>query len=645
MILSNILVSFRYLLTRSGLSTVRETCQVFETWQVLWWHLESNMELDCKCDRKMRTDEQINRCIDALFARIHELETEVAALKGSPVRESVAPSLPKNVQLESAPAERAVNIPLESSGGRSIENAIGTRWIGRIGVLAILFGVAFFLKYSFDNKLIGETGRVMLGIFWGAAFISAGEYLQKKRDMSLYGQMLSGGGLGTLYLSIYGAFALYHLIPAPLAMGALVVTTTTGMLLSIRYNSYSLAALALLGGFLTPIMLSTGKNQPLALFSYILLLDAGVFLLLSFRNWPTLAAASLAGTALLYTGWHFDYFTAGERTTPFAIIAIFYLFYTSYSLLTRIYSEREETRSDQSVIFGASSFFLLAFIAQQTPHTWTLRFGVIIMAAAVLLFAEILRRLKPKAQLSIASFSGVSVIITVIAPFVSLDHKWTEPALAAEMAVFFGMGLYLSRPWLRKSSCIIGILVLLSFADEITLHLEPFQRFTPIFNSRFFISAVSIAAFYAIAKMASQKRDYLDRNEIHIPAISFIIAQLLSLTLLSSEVHDFFRFRAPALDLDWTARHYGYQLSLSILWALYASILTGFGIALRVKGARILGILLLGITILKVFFIDLGSLQTLYRIISFIVLGLLLLAVSYSYNRFRNLIFGDERDA
>jgi uncharacterized membrane protein len=186
---------------------------------------------------------------------------------------------------------------------RSIENAIGTRWIGRIGVLAILFGIAFFLKYSFDNKLIGEAGRIMLGIFWGAAFIGAGEYLQKKRNLSLYGQMLTGGGLGILYLSMYAAFALYHLIPAALAMAALVAITTTGMMLAVRYSSYPLAAIALLGGLLTPLMLSTGRNQPLTLFSYILLLDAGVILLLRFRSWPGLVAASLAGSALLYAGW------------------------------------------------------------------------------------------------------------------------------------------------------------------------------------------------------------------------------------------------------------------------------------------------------------------------------------------------------
>ncbi|MCX5905530.1 MAG: DUF2339 domain-containing protein, partial [Proteobacteria bacterium] len=93
----------------------------------------------------------------------------------------------------------------------------------------------------------------------------------------------------------------------------------------------------------------------------------------------------------------------------------------------------------------------------------------------------------------------------------------------------------------------------------------------------------------------------------------------------------------------WGASLYGYQLSLSVLWALYASLLTGAGIIKRLRGARILGILLLGATVLKVFFVDLSELETFYRIISFIVLGLLLLAVSYGYNRFKNIIFGEDQ--
>jgi uncharacterized membrane protein len=125
--------------------------------------------------------------------------------------------------------------------------------------------------------------------------------------------------------------------------------------------------------------------------------------------------------------------------------------------------------------------------------------------------------------------------------------------------------------------------------------------------------------------------------------IIFIITQALGLELLSVEVRDFFRFRSPGQVLDWGSSNYGYQLSLSVLWALYASILTGVGIFKRLRGARVMGILLLGATVLKVFLLDLSSLRTFYRIISFIVLGLLLLTVSYSYNRFKNFIFGEDQ--
>ena len=157
----------------------------------------------------MRTDEQRDHCIDVLLTRVMTLETEVARLKGEPLTEENL-TAQQNTELSTSPSfpfskierKTLLNKPADSS----LENAIGTRWIGRIGVLAILFGIAFFLKYSFDNKLIGETGRVMLGIFWGAAFIGAGEYLQKKKNMGLYGQMLSGGGLAVLYLALYAGF-------------------------------------------------------------------------------------------------------------------------------------------------------------------------------------------------------------------------------------------------------------------------------------------------------------------------------------------------------------------------------------------------------------------------------------------------------
>lgn len=595
----------------------------------------------------MRTDEQRDHCIDVLLTRVKTLETEVARLKGESLSEENFIEQ-QNTELNASQTfpfskperKKHFNNPTDSS----LENAIGTRWIGRIGVLAILFGVAFFLKYSFDNKLIGETGRVILGIFWGAAFIGTGEYLQKKKNLGLYGQMLSGGGLAILYLALYAAFALYHLIPAPLATAGMLAITSTGMTLSIRYSTYSLAAIALLGGFLTPIMLSTGQNQPLTLFGYILLLDIGTLLLLRFRQWPSLVAASLFGTVFLYFGWHSEYYNNDQRWLAFGIIAVFFVFYNLYILSSRLYSQNAESKVDQVVIFGSAAFFFLAFFAQQHwESNWLVKVFTLVLAGCEIGLADFVRRRTPAVRLTTADYAAASVILTVIATFVALEQRWIMPALAAEMAALGWIGLRLDFPVLRRGAYLLGLLVLFRFSDDIVLCLEPFERFIPIFNSRFLVCAAAVAGFYVLIGFISRYRDKLDINERYVLEITFIVTQALSLALLSSEVHDFFRFRSPGQSLDWGSSHYAYQLSLSILWALYASLLIGVGIFKRLRGARVLGILLLGATILKVFFVDLSSLQTFYRIISFIVLGLLLLAVSYGYNRYKHFIFGEDQ--
>jgi uncharacterized membrane protein len=261
----------------------------------------------------MRNDQERDQCIDMLIARVQELESEVLRLKSQQVVGAPAVSAPKE-ELAPAKAVAASEPPRRKSAKLSssaaLENIIGTRWIGAIGIVAMILGVAFFLKYSFDNNLIGEAGQVMLGIVGGIAFLGTGEYLQKNKNLGRYAQLLSGGGLAVLYLSFYAAFALFHLIPVLLAAVGMVAVTTTGMMLSHRYSAYSLALVALLGGLLTPLVLSTGENQALMLFSYILLLDAGTLLLLRFRQWPSLAAVSLFGTALLYSSWHQAYYSA-----------------------------------------------------------------------------------------------------------------------------------------------------------------------------------------------------------------------------------------------------------------------------------------------------------------------------------------------
>ncbi|PKN39347.1 MAG: hypothetical protein CVU62_03900 [Deltaproteobacteria bacterium HGW-Deltaproteobacteria-2] len=594
----------------------------------------------------MRSDDERDKCIDLLISRVNALENEVAQLKGEIlVEENISLQqdngieIPETKFIPKTEPKRETNKALDSS----LESAIGTRWIGRIGVLAILFGVAFFLKYSFDNKLIGETGRVILGIFWGAVFIGAGEYLQKKKNLGLYGQMLSGCGLAVLYLALYAAFALYHLIPASLAAACMLAVTTTGMTLSIRYTAYSLAAIAILGGFLTPIMLSTGQNQPMTLFGYILLLDMGTLLLMRFRQWPSLVVASLFGTALLYFGWHSEFYNDAQKWLAFGVILMFFIFYNLYILISRLNSQNDDTVYDQSVIFGSALFFFLAFFHQYHGEiTWPVKLFTLSLAVVEIWLAMIISQSALMARISTASYAIVSIILTVIATFIILEQRWIMPALTAEMVALGFIGLKMNLQVLRRGAYLMSFLVLIRFAYDINFHFEPFQSFIPILNGRFLVCSFAIVGLYIFLYAIKWYKENLTSEERNIFKIIFIIIQALSLILFSIETYDYFRSRFPQQVLNFESSHYAYQLSLSILWALYASILTGVGILKRIRGARILGILLLSVTVLKVFLMDLSSLQTFYRIISFVVLGLLLLAVSYGYNRFKHLIFGED---
>ena len=147
----------------------------------------------------------------------------------------------------------------------------GGNWLARIGVLALIIGVGFFLKLAFDNDWIGETGRVALGLLGGVALLGGGEYWRRKYP--ILAQPLTGGGIAILYLSVFAAFALYDLIPALPALGFFFLVTVTAAGLALRYESVVIAVLGILSGFATPFLLVDELPDLRAMLAYVLVLD------------------------------------------------------------------------------------------------------------------------------------------------------------------------------------------------------------------------------------------------------------------------------------------------------------------------------------------------------------------------------------
>ncbi len=228
-------------------------------------------------------DEQIahlQSAIENLSAQVAELDLRLRALEEATPRPEVTKA--RDEQQSPAPEENR-----------------GLKIINRIGALTLAIGVVFFFKYAVDNRWIGASGRVILGVCAGLFQIGFAEWLRRRNQLT-FSQGLAGCGLATLYISIYAASAYYFLIPQTVAFVLLVAACVLASPLSLFYRNPAIATLGLIGGFLTPPLLSDNRPHPWILYPYLLLLDIGSLYIAARHGWSVLKAVAFCGTAIVF---------------------------------------------------------------------------------------------------------------------------------------------------------------------------------------------------------------------------------------------------------------------------------------------------------------------------------------------------------
>jgi uncharacterized membrane protein len=236
------------------------------------------------------------------------------------------------------PLSRATPPPTPAEPRRSLEEIIGTRWTTWLGAVAMFVAAALFLELAMRRGWIGPLARVALASTFGAVLLATG-HRQIRLDRRALGQGLLGAGLAVLHAAIVAGFAYASLYPQALAFGLLVAVAILGFALAIRHDALPIAFLALLGGFLAPVLVSTGSNARDALFLYLVVLDVGVLAIAFFKRWRALDVLAFAGTWLLFTGWFGRYYDAAAAAPTLGWLAVFYAIFLvlpfAYHLRTR----------------------------------------------------------------------------------------------------------------------------------------------------------------------------------------------------------------------------------------------------------------------------------------------------------------------
>ena len=374
-----------------------------------------------------------------------------------------APELPKpEPKREIAPPTAKPPPPLPKAPEISLEMFMGAKLFAWVGGLALFLGVIFFVKHSMEQGWISPALRMAMGLVTGTGLVVGGVIMHRKPRYITLAQTLCATGIVSLYGVSFAAHSIWKITPfesSLVTFGFMAVVTATAFLLAVRLNAQVVAILGLLGGFLTPILCSTGQDNPLGLWSYIALLCLGVLAVVKHTKWHHHIPLAAGGTLIMQLGWlekfwrSSNYFHGSTTWVPVSVLLGFALLFTAALFWMR----KDEQAPASGALMLAAGGLLVSFlwlfsesVSERPGVLYTLVFGI---SAAVMLIVW----LKPQVKMAQGINAGLGFVHLMI---------WTTSHLRPALLPW-ALGLYLlfgvlhtafAVLWQRRGESVQGFL-------------------------------------------------------------------------------------------------------------------------------------------------------------------------------------------
>ena len=358
----------------------------------------------------------------------------------------------------------------------------------RVGVVVLFFGVAFLLKYAYEHTHVPIEVR-LIGVALGAAvMLVIGWRLRQAKPV--YALAMQGGGVGLLFLTVFGAFRLFNLIPGEAAFFLLVAIAVFSAVLAVLQNAMSLAVLGVSGGFLAPVLASTGGGSHVMLFSYYAVLNAAVLAIALYKAWRALNVVGFVFTFGIGAVWGARFYRPElfDTTEPFLV-----LFFIQYLVIAVLFALRQAPQLkhyvDSTIVFGTPlvGFGLQSRLVQDIEYgaAWS---AVAAAAIYLVLASALYRRHAENLRMLVEAFLALGVIFATLAIPLAFDGRWTSAAWALEGAAAYWVGAKQGRRLPRAFG------LLLQFAAGVAFVADAARSSgdTPILNS-FYLGCVFIA--------------------------------------------------------------------------------------------------------------------------------------------------------
>jgi uncharacterized membrane protein len=415
----------------------------------------------------------------------------------------------------------------------NLEQFIGEKLISIVGIAILVLGIFFSVKWAIDKELITNTGKVMIGLISGTILIAVAHRLIK--NYRAFSSILVGGGLAVYYFSIYSAFQTYHLIGQIPAFVIMIGITILGAVLANIYDKKELAIIALLGGFCTPFFLSTGAGNYKILFTYISILNMGMFVLAYKKNWKLLNSIAYFATYIIFLTWLATKYngTNAQSIGAFVFATIFYFLFFGANI---IYNIKHGTKlaaqevslllSNACIYFGVGMMCLHSFEPQNFKGIFTMSLAILNFSFAYLFY----KNNRIDKNIIYLLIGLVLTFVSITAP-IQLHGNYITLFWASEMIILYVIGNKTKLSVLKNTSIGILIITMISLLMDwqnnyYSLHVNAMPI---IFNKAFVTSLVVMAAIFIKQKLLSQEKE---THLLYSQLPTTLYATILSILLL-----------------------------------------------------------------------------------------------------------------
>lgn len=399
---------------------------------------------------------------------------------------------------------------------------MGGNTLARIGVVLLFIGVGFLLKYAVEHVHVPISLRLAGIALGGVALLVLGWRLRSSRRA--YAMVLQGGGVGVLYLTVFGALRLYELVSPVAALGLLIAISALSSWLAVRQDAISLAVLAVAGGFLAPILTSSQSGNHVMLFSYYALLNAGILGIAWFKAWRVLNLLGFAFTFAVGTLWGVTRYRPENFATTEPFLILFFLFYVAIAVLYAL-RRSVEVRDyvDAGLVFGTPLVAAGLQSALVRDIEYGMAFSALGMSALYLILGRFLyTRRRDDIRLLVESFLALGVVFATLAVPLGLDARWTSATWAIEGAAIVWAGIRLNRGIVRAFGLVLELGAGVAFVLGLSLWTgRAPAALIPIVNSAFVGAVlVSVAGLFT-GWLMERHKDRLPPGEPGIAATAF----------------------------------------------------------------------------------------------------------------------------